>query len=658
MVQLQVCSNCGSKVTSSYRFCRNCGAKTNAEGTNSPLQETVHIEAEEASDLLKTEVANQVKEMSSEPVQAATGATASNTLKPSNASRTGKARIRMILAASLILVVALLVGGYQFGNYWTSDERLINRFENAIQSQDYKAVASMFASDEETLIINEQTVKSYVDYLKENSELASDIVKDLRRQAFTLKSVSEAKNDMDYEVLLQQSGKIALIFKQYKLHIEPVHIYVTTNYKDTVIKINGEEAAIANKADFDQTFGPYFPGVFELETVLHTEWTDLEQKETATVMSGGQDYTAYMELSGTEVEIDTGYYDVTGLKGELHVNGKATGINPFETPSFGPVPTDGTVKIMIDLELPWGTMRTEEVPVEGSLVQINIGDIQDAVFEDKLIEQIVQFNRDELKAVTSGDLMSLGLVTDNMMSYEQTIVDQIKQSQEIERSTYLGATFDRDSFFVFKEEGQWSLSALAIGSYLYEYKEGDVWREGVEESQGRYYTLIYDEAKQQWLMDAVSIFYDGEEFSDNLKEVREQHTVAYEAKVQGTGNQVDLESLQLVMHDYLSLSVQAINNRDFSLVSGLMDPDGPAYEQSEKYIPYLEKKGITEELLNVQAVSFRVLDDTSVEVTTKDVYNIIDKDGNRKERSYRSTYKLVAQNGDWKVHTLIETAEI
>ncbi|WP_422658911.1 TcaA NTF2-like domain-containing protein [Paenibacillus sp. EC2-1] len=606
---------------------------------------------------MKTEAANHVKEMSSEPLQAAAVATASNTLKPSSTSRTGKMRIRLILAASLLLVAALLVGGYQLGNYWTSEERLISRFENAVQSQDYKAVASMFASDEETLVINEQTVKSYVDYLKKNNELVDDIVKDLRRQAFTLKSVSEAKNDIDYEVLLQQNGKIAFIFEEYKLHIEPIHIYVTTNYKDTIIKINGEEAAVANKADFDQTFGPYFPGVFELETALHTEWIDLEQKETATVMSGGQDYTAYMELSGTEVEIDTGYYDGTGLKGELHVNGKATGINPFETPSFGPVPTDGTVKFMIDLELPWGTMRTEEVPVESSFVRINIGDIQDAAFEDKLIEQIVQFNRDELKAVTSGDLMSLESVTDNMMSYEQTIVDQIEQSREAERSTYLGSTFDRDSFIVFKEEGQWRLSALAIGSYLYEYKEGEVWKEGSEESQGRYYTLIYDENKKQWLMDAVSIFYDGEEFSDNLKEVREQHTVAYEAKVQSAANRVDLESLQLVMHNYLSLSVQAINNRDFSLVSGLIDPDGPAYEESKKYIPYLEKKGITEELLNVQAVSFRVLDDTSIEVTTNDTYNIIDKDGNRKERSYTSTYKLIEQNGDWKIHTLMKTVE-
>lgn len=654
---MQVCSQCGSKVTTGSRFCKNCGAKTNAEETNSAPKQAVNNAAEEAPAPLKPEEANQMKELPSEPVQAEAVIAASHAPKQSPATRTGKKRIRIILAASLLLVAALLVGGYQFGSYWTSDERLFSRFEEAIESQDYKVMASMFASDEEKLVINEQTVKSYVDYLKENNEFVSDIVKDLRKQSFMLESGSVVENDTSHEVVLQQKGKIAFIFKEYKLHINPVHINVATNYKDTIIKINGEEVAVAKEADFDQTFGPYFPGVFELEAVLHTDWIDLERKETETAMSGGQDYTAYMELDGAEVEINTGFYDVTGLKGELLVNGKATGINPFETPWFGPVPMDGTAKFLIEMEMPWGKMRTEEMPVEDSVVYLNIGDIQDAAFEDKLIEQIVQFNRDEVKAFTTGDLTSLDLVTDNIISYEQTIADRIKQSQEAQRTTYLGSTFDLDNFIVSQNEGQWRLTVLATGNYRYQYKEGKAWDAGIEESQGRYYTLIYDEKEQRWLMDAVLVFYDGEDFSDNLKEVREQDVVAHESTVQSAANQVDLASVQTIMHNYLSLSVEAINSRDFSLVSDLLDPDGPAYEESEKYIPYLEKKGITEELLDVQAISFRVLDDTSVEVTTNDTYNIIDKDGNRKERSYTSTYKLVEQNGEWKIHTLIKTVE-
>src|SRR5690606_1867729 len=125
---------------------------------------------------------------------------------------------------------------------------------------------------------------------------------------------------------------------------------------------------------------------------------------------------------------DTGYHDVSMLKGELLVNGKSTGVNPFEIQTFGPIPTDGTVKLSIDTELPWGTMRTEEVAVESSVVSIDIGDVQEATFKNERIEQIVQFNRNELEAAATGNLALLSLVTDNLLSYELTNADRFRHS--------------------------------------------------------------------------------------------------------------------------------------------------------------------------------------------------------------------------------------
>ncbi|WJM08362.1 hypothetical protein [Paenibacillus sp. PK1-4R] len=659
MIELQECKKCGSTVMTGYRFCKSCGTLIDVEEVKSAPHHAVNHEVEvitsSSEPKLDQAATKQVENMS---IKSTDNLIPSIVSESSPVFRKGKLRTRMIWALSLLLFVVLLIGGYQIGSYWTSDGRLISQFEKSIQSQDYKAVASMFTSDEEKLVINEQTVKDYVDYLKGNKDLVSDVIKDLRKQAFALKSGGETDSNIIHEVMLQQEGKTALIFKEYKLRIIPVHINITTNYKDTIIRINGEEVAVTDKASFDQTFGPYFPGTFELETVLRTDWIDLERKEMATVMSGWQDYIANMELDGTEVTINTGYYDVSTLKGDLLVNGTSTGLNPYEKQTFGPVPTDGTVKLSIDTELPWGKMRTEEVPVESSVVLINIGDVQDTALENEMIEQIVQFNRDEVEALATGNLALLGSVTDRILSYEQTIVDQNRQSTTPHRVTYLSSTFDLDSFVIYQIDGVWQVRVLTTGKYNYEYKEGGEWGVGVENSQGRYFTLIYDEKRKHWLMDAVDIFYDGGEFSDNLKEFVEQKAVAHEAAVQSTSKQADLPSLETFIHDYLTSYVNAINSRDFSLVSVLLDTTGPAYKESEKYISYLEKKGITEEILNVEGVSFRVLDETSVEVRTNETFNIIDKDGNLKEKSYVSTYKLVSHNGNWKVHTLIETKEI
>ncbi|MEH7107507.1 zinc ribbon domain-containing protein [Bacillus sp. JJ1764] len=101
------------------------------------------------------------------------------------------------------------------------------------------------------------------------------------------------------------------------------------------------------------------------------------------------------------------------------------------------------------------------------------------------------------------------------------------------------------------------------------------------------------------------------------------------------------EQMHNFMEEFIAASVRAFNNRDFSLVSSYLAPQGSGYSATEKYISHLEEKGITEELLNLE-----ILDVTTTEkgftVKTREEYNIYYEDAPGKNTIFESTYNLEA----------------
>ncbi|MEJ8303557.1 TcaA NTF2-like domain-containing protein [Saccharibacillus sacchari] len=118
------------------------------------------------------------------------------------------------------------------------------------------------------------------------------------------------------------------------------------------------------------------------------------------------------------------------------------------------------------------------------------------------------------------------------------------------------------------------------------------------------------------------------------------------------------DDIQAFMLSYLSSSVTAINGREFAQVANLMDPAGPAAQESADYIEYLDSKGITESFEDASVTGFEDNGDSTYTVNTRESYIIFNKDEEATAKSFNSVYKLSVIDGQLKTHTLISTKEI
>jgi hypothetical protein len=117
------------------------------------------------------------------------------------------------------------------------------------------------------------------------------------------------------------------------------------------------------------------------------------------------------------------------------------------------------------------------------------------------------------------------------------------------------------------------------------------------------------------------------------------------------------EKMYDFMDEFLSMSVAAFNNRDFSVVSSYISPMGPGYKEMENYIKDLEKRGITEEFEGVDILDMQTTDQ-GFKVRTKEVYDIYYSDGTSKEKTFESNYILVTSEFGLMEYKLVNTKVI
>lgn len=618
------CKECGHALSENATFCKECGTRIGGT-TSSGSQVTV-------------------------PLQRSTGP-----VSPSVPARPMSKRTKWTLISAGALIV-VLIAGYKTGEYMLSKDRLVSRFESALQAKDSKKVASLLTSNDKQLVINETSVKNLMSYLAKHPDKQSQLIEDLKSQA--------KQPDDGYAsgtIKLEKEGKKLLIYNNYELDVTPAYLKLGTNYKGVSLLVDGKEVTKSDQEYYEKTVGPYVPGTYKLEARLKTDFVDLVKAEEVDLFGSGRDYSENLELQGEQVSISMGLGSGSGLKGKLYINGKDVGLDPFQQSSFGPVMTDGSVKMAVEGEYPWGKMRTDEVAINGNDVALNLA--ANAEFQTGLMNIITKHAPERLKAYTTGNASGFTGVTENYKSNENSRIQYNKESGYYYKGKYLGTRFDLDSFGLYYENGRWHASVLVQGKYnedTFYAGEIPVLEDNTHEE---HFILVYDEARKTWLIDVEEETYN---YSDNrVKEITEKTPQVFTSSSASGSNtastgmdQAEFSALETFMDGYLRISVNAINDRDFNEVASFMDPSGPAYKESSDYIDHLNEKGITEELISATLNSFKAgADNQSYEVTTTEEYNINYNDGSTKYKKFISVYKLIVLDGTLKMNKLISTKE-
>ena len=695
---MRCCKECGTQVSEQALFCKECGARLKQDDMGAGGQPSATVAAErgssdEASVNSGTEpmmdsttamtertglehefdpppqVSSSVSSAQAESATAASAVSPAG-LRSVSASAAPSARMsrtQKIIMLLGVLLLVILFGGYKAGEYFTSEERLIGRFEKALESGDHNAVAQLLSSKNEDLVIDGKSITGFMSYLERNPEEMKMIIDTLKEQAA---AGEEAEKDMSLTDLfsrfglngivnLEKSGKV-LFYDKYTLTMDAVYISVETNYAGTVLSVNGQQAAVADAPDYKTKLGPYVPGLYQLEAKFKNDYVDLKNSEDVQLLDSKQSYGAYLELDGEVVRWDTRFSENTELNGRLYINGKKVEVNPFQNPEFGPVTTDGSMTLAVEADFPWGTVKSAEVKIEDDYIDLDF--TRQESFQAGIKDTIVKHAKENLDAFASGDTGRLTISTDKYREVLQSIVDQFKESGYAYKSTYVGTVFDIGSFDLDFQDGVWQITLIT--QPLIEaatYIEGETPTLQMQKAFSET-GLLYDEDQGIWKVDFIANSWGFK--TEELEEYKEEKPVIYKsawnekaAPGEDSPEETDIKliEVQQFMTGYVKTYVEAIGSRDFNLVSGMLDPKGPAYQETSAYLDNMEKVWMKNAEILVEVRDFKKISENTYEVTTSEVYDIQFEDGTKKSDTVTASYTLSVVNGKLRVYEMLSS---
>lgn len=471
------CQKCGSSLEENATYCINCGTPLNKEE--------------------QYKSGNQDVAQSPDP----------------QAPQKQRTRKNKILLVSGLITIILLIGIHFLFQNLFSTKRMIESFEQALIDGNVKTVASLLSYEDEDLEISETAVAGFVKFYQENPEAIDSTVSDLKKQLETLKHSSEQHHTtIDGMVYLKKEGSI-LFHDQYKLVVPSVHLEISTNYQGTVLFVNEVEVGKAKFDNSSREYGPFVPGIHTIKGTLKTDYVDLSAEREVLIDGKSKKVEVDLHLNGDEVTFDLGDYEGVAT---LFINGIEIDKNLVEDPTFGPIKIDGSVSFSIGAELPWGTVKTEEAPIDSK--NINVEFLNKDV-KNNMMKTIHTFNSERILVRTSADGSKITTATEQLKNELISQAEQDRESNYVYTAKHFSTTFDLDSFDLeYKPvKDVWYAYASAKPVFLRDYyKKGQDANGLVRVEEGYDYVLIYDEVQGKWLVDEES---ESEKFNDKNAQI-------------------------------------------------------------------------------------------------------------------------------------------
>ena len=283
-----------------------------------------------------------------------------NNLKWRPLSKKGK-----IYFYTSLIFIAVIFGVHLFISSLFSPMAVVEEFEKAILDKDAKHLVSIINRGQITYSISEKEAASYISYLTKEYNFTT-IDNQLKLQANELDNSQEFvptpitdKHGNQLVMLNKDYKKKWLFYDQYYLEFYPFSLAVSSNLPNTEVFVNDKKATKIKEAEEPMSIGFVFPGEYRFKGTFKSEYGDITKEENINLTEGnGNSFSVYLQLDGQYVSISSNHDDAI-----LFVNGKSTGLKVNEIESFGPIRTDGSIKLHAERKVNGKTIKTDVIPV-------------------------------------------------------------------------------------------------------------------------------------------------------------------------------------------------------------------------------------------------------------------------------------------------------
>jgi uncharacterized membrane protein YvbJ len=287
-INVNGCPSCGFNNDEDARFCENCGF--NLKGGKDLNNDSNNIFNNENSKNLSDDSNNNFNNDSSKNLKdnnntklnkrniknsSNKGNNSLNSLKNNNNNTVQKKQHGKVEADNksekssislglVVVLIAVIFGGYKYGEVAFSRENQEKKFIDAISQKKTETLTSILKSDDPNLKITKESVEHLVDYYSDNKSKLSELQSNLSIDDYTFNGLT-----------MEKQGKKMFFYDRYVVKVDPVYATVNTNKKGAVIYLDGKEVVKSNSDGFSKEIGPYIPGKYTFKA----EYKDSKNKK-------------------------------------------------------------------------------------------------------------------------------------------------------------------------------------------------------------------------------------------------------------------------------------------------------------------------------------------------------------------------------------------
>lgn len=415
-------------------------------------------------------------------------------------------KTQIMLVAGVVTVI-LLFGLHKFLENVFSPIRLIENFEEAVLEENAAKLAELLHTTDKKMEITEDSVKGIMEIFKRHPEQLNIVMDHLRAE---LKEKDQSAIASEFEwfevetdsnlnlIYIEPIGKF-LFYERYQLMVPTVYLSIDSNYANVEISVDGEKQGTITDLESEFTFGPYLPGYHKVSGTLKTDFFELKEEKEVYLDYSMTKENVDLYFAADKVEFVLPVYEAD-YTAQLFVNRTDVNVNLVEETEFGPVLVDGSMTYFVEAQLPWGTVKTEEAPIDDYVLEVDL--ITDELVQT-LMETAHTFNMEMAETLTTASADHMTTATSTLKENLVTEANDDKEYGRARQVSYLSSEFDKDSVHLYYDE---YLNAWFASIYGYSYWQEDYIYDPddefeLEEEDYVYkYFFVYDEAANKWLV--------------------------------------------------------------------------------------------------------------------------------------------------------------
>ncbi|WP_125152304.1 TcaA 3rd/4th domain-containing protein [Clostridium rectalis] len=377
---------------------------------------------------------------------------------------------------SLIIMISI---GYWFGMLVGSKERVINGFEKAVIAKNKRAILKYVQLDSDIIKLNSKSIEPFMRYINDNPDSIKNKINILR--------YSSGENSKE---IINLKSKKGIIGYKYKILISPVYADITTNLKDMEVFLDGKFYYKSDKDNYIKSIGPLVPGIYKVEGKLKTYNGQIKDLKSITFLEKKNKISIEPKIS--KISIDS-----INEEAQVFINGENTNKLVKEFKNIGPIPMDGSFKVYIQQQFPWGKINSEEIEIKDlSNIKLKINPVNDELKEN-LSSILKEFYYNGFQAVNK---VNKSMMINSSDEIKNKFFDVYGDNRGVLKEEFFLKKLTIDESVIEVKEDKESYYISIVASIVYK-KEKSFYgiSLGTGEEKDRFINeLVYEKKTKQW----------------------------------------------------------------------------------------------------------------------------------------------------------------